>query len=66
VQVTLAEPLGAEVIAHFPLGAAAGARQLVTARLSPRSGARSGKPLRVAIDLERPYFFDPESQEAIG
>jgi len=66
VQVTLAEPLGAEVIAHFPLGAAAGARQLVTARLSPRSGARSGKPLRVAIDLERLYFFDPESQEAIG
>jgi hypothetical protein len=38
----------------------------VTARLSPRSGARSGKPLRVAIDLERLYFFDPESQEAIG
>src|SRR4029079_2051699 len=66
VQVTLAEPLGAEGIAHFPLGAAAGARQLVTARLSPRSGARSGKPLRVAIDLERLYFFDPESQQAIG
>jgi len=66
VQVTLAEPLGAEVIAHFPLGAAAGAGPLVTARLSPRSGARSGKPLRVAIDLERLYFFDPESQEAIG
>jgi multiple sugar transport system ATP-binding protein len=37
----------------------------VTARLSPRSEARSGKPLRVAIDLERLYFFDPESQEAI-
>jgi multiple sugar transport system ATP-binding protein len=66
VQVTLAEPLGAEVIAHFPLGAPAGAGPLVTARLSPRSGARSGKPLRVAIDLERLYFFDPESQEAIG
>ena len=66
VQVTLAEALGAEVIAHFPLGAASEAGPLVTARLSPRSGARSGKPLRVAIDLERLYFFDPESQEAIS
>ena len=66
VQVTLAEPLGAEVIAHFPLGAVDDARPLVTARLSPRSAARSGEPLRVAIDLERLYFFDPESQEAIS
>src|SRR3954463_16556314 len=66
VQVTLAEPLGAEVIAHFPLGAVDDARPLVTARLSPRSAARSGEPLRVAIDLERLYFFDPESREAIS
>jgi multiple sugar transport system ATP-binding protein len=66
VQVTLAEPLGAEVIAHFPLGVAPDAGRLVTARLSPRSGARSGKPLRIAIDLERLYFFDPESDEAIS
>jgi multiple sugar transport system ATP-binding protein len=66
VQVTLAEALGAEVIAHFPLGAPDDARPLVTARLSPRSAARSGEPLRVAIDLERLYFFDPESQEAIS
>ncbi|HEX3238363.1 MAG TPA: sn-glycerol-3-phosphate ABC transporter ATP-binding protein UgpC [Gaiellaceae bacterium] len=65
VQVKLAEALGAEVIAHFPLGAGDDASSLVTARLSPRSQARSGKPLQVAIDLERLYFFDPESQEAI-
>jgi multiple sugar transport system ATP-binding protein len=65
VQVKLAEALGAEVIAHFPLGAGDDAGSLVTARLSPRSQARSGKPLQVAIDLERLYFFDPESQEAI-
>ena len=37
----------------------------MTARLSPRSAARSGQPLRVVIDLERLYFFDPESEEAI-
>jgi multiple sugar transport system ATP-binding protein len=66
VQVKLAEALGAEVIAHFPLGSADEAGRLVTARLSPRSEARTGRPLRVAIDLERLYFFDPETQEAIG
>jgi multiple sugar transport system ATP-binding protein len=66
VQVKLAEALGAEVIAHFPLDAADDGGPLVTARLSPRSEARSGKPLRVAIDLDRLYFFDPESQEAIS
>jgi multiple sugar transport system ATP-binding protein len=83
VRVTLAEALGAEVIAHFPLAGdveraavavgsdlpaletAADAGPLLTARLSPRSGARSGPPLRVAIDVERLYFFDPETEEAI-
>ncbi len=83
VRVTLAEALGAEVIAHFPLAGdveavavAAGpespaleavedAGPLLTARLSPRSAARSGQPLRVAIDVERLHFFDPESDEAI-
>jgi multiple sugar transport system ATP-binding protein len=83
VRVTLAEALGAEVIAHFPLAGeveraavavgsdlpaletAADAGPLLTARLSPRSGARSGQTLRVAIDVERLYFFDPETEEAI-
>jgi multiple sugar transport system ATP-binding protein len=87
VRVTLAEALGAEVIAHFPIAArsAAGAASLVaardaesplldslsdgstllTARLSPRTGAGSGRPLRVAIDVERLHFFDPETEEAV-
>jgi multiple sugar transport system ATP-binding protein len=83
VRVTLAEPLGAEVIAHFPLTAelepvpvavgpdsppleaAAQEGPLLTARLSPRSRARSGEPLRVAIDVGRLHFFDPESELAI-
>jgi hypothetical protein len=38
---------------------------LLTARLSPRSAARTGQPLRVAIDVERLHFFDPETDEAI-
>ena len=83
VRVTLAEALGAEVIAHFPLAGdvepvaagvlpespalevAAAAGPLLTARLSPRSRARSGQPLRVAIDADRLHFFDPESDDAI-
>ena len=84
VRVTLAEPLGAEVIAHFPLAGdveqvtagaapespaletAAEAGPLLTARLSPRSTARSGQPLQVVIDVERLHFFELESGEAIG
>ena len=87
VHVTLAEALGAEVIAHFPLAArsAAGAASLVaargsesplleaedgggavlTARLGPRTSARSGQPLRVSVDVERLHFFDPQSEAAI-
>jgi multiple sugar transport system ATP-binding protein len=83
VRVTLAEALGAEVIAHFPLAgdvepvavgavpetpaleAVGDAGPHLTARLSPRSAARSGQPLRIAIDVERLHFFDPESDAAI-
>ena len=38
---------------------------MITARLSPRSGAQTGKPLRVAIDCERMHFFDPETEASI-
>jgi multiple sugar transport system ATP-binding protein len=83
VQIKLAEALGSEVIAHFPLGgvteatdaapasevplleAASASGVSLTARLSPRSSARTGQPLRVVIDLERLHFFDPETDEAI-
>ena len=83
VRITIAEALGSEVIAHFPLEgevepvavggapdspsleAATDTGVLLTARLSPRSGARSGKPLRVSIDVERLHFFDPETDQAI-
>jgi multiple sugar transport system ATP-binding protein len=94
VDVSLAEPMGAELIAHFPLdarpwgpsGAAAmdggnpdadnaaaaalmaaeaGTDTLVTARLSARSDARTGEPLRVVLDAERLHFFDPETEDSI-
>jgi multiple sugar transport system ATP-binding protein len=95
VRVTLAEPMGAEVIAHFPIAAdsvlhsetmvaarggeekedagrllqLAGGRDtgevVLTARLNTRSRAQSGEPLRVAVDVERLHFFDPETEESI-
>jgi multiple sugar transport system ATP-binding protein len=58
VQVALAETMGAEIVAHLDGG--------LVARLSPRSRAETGHPLRVAVDTERLHFFDPETEAAIG
>jgi multiple sugar transport system ATP-binding protein len=94
VDVSLAEPMGAELIAHFPLDACSvgpeagasvrggdadtddaaalalmaadvGGDMIVTARLSPRSRAETGAPLRVSLDAERLHFFDPETEASI-
>jgi multiple sugar transport system ATP-binding protein len=71
VEVALAEALGAEVIAHFPLAARPfagpddGSAATLTARLSPRSRAETGRPLRLAVDVERLHFFDPETEACI-
>jgi multiple sugar transport system ATP-binding protein len=94
VSVSLAEPMGAEVIAHFSVPASpvtsagsvaaladpratedarfldlvAGAEEgdvALTARLSPRSRARTGEPLRLAVDVERLHFFDVDTEDAI-
>jgi multiple sugar transport system ATP-binding protein len=95
VRVSLAEAMGAQLIAHFPVAAgpvvtsstvvaavdgededeaAASLRLLIagdrgnaifTARLNPRSRARTGGSLRVTVDPERLHFFDPETEEAI-
>jgi multiple sugar transport system ATP-binding protein len=44
---------------------AAGDRTTVLARLSPRTVARAGEPLEVALDTQRLHFFDPVSGTAI-
>jgi multiple sugar transport system ATP-binding protein len=44
----------------------AGGKSLWTARVSSRSGARSGQPLELAVDTTRLHFFDPASGESIG
>jgi multiple sugar transport system ATP-binding protein len=92
VQVTLAESMGAEVIAYFPVAghehaavqaptapegnesdaalalagrAAASGELTLTARLSPRSAAATGRSLRVVVDTARLHFFDPDSEASI-
>ena len=96
VEISLAEPMGAEVIAHFPIAAEplvgstaqalargedesheaaasltllatdSSGEALITARMSPRCGARTGEPLRIVLDAERMHFFDPETENALG
>ncbi len=77
VDVALAEPLGAELIAHFPLsGNSSKARSVpptcrrtaettLTARLSPLSSARAGRRLRLAVNVDRLHFFDEETEQQI-
>jgi len=48
------------------VAALAGGKSLWTARVSSRSGARSGQPLELAVDTSRLHFFDPASGESIG
>ena len=76
VDVALAEPLGAELIAHFPLpgntppAESTGAleetaERTLTARLSPLSSARAGRRLRLAVNVDRLHFFDEETEQRI-
>ena len=86
--VTLAEPLGAEVMAHFELAAprvvtrdtvelaedigapgtdlaASGDKATLIARLDPKTTAATGRRIRLLLDPESLYFFDPETEEAL-
>jgi multiple sugar transport system ATP-binding protein len=40
---------------------AEGGQAVIVARFDPRSGARVGDAVEVAVDLERLHFFDPET-----
>jgi len=66
IQVTTAraESLGSELVVYFSINGAAASRPL-TARLDRRTAVREGTSTRIGVDLERLYFFDPESGAAI-
>jgi multiple sugar transport system ATP-binding protein len=68
VTVALAEPMGAETIAHLHVN---GERTDVleeaalVARLNPRTSAETGSRVRIAVDVERLHFFDQETEAAL-
>ena len=43
-----------------------GDRTIVIARCNPRTTARVGEPMRIAVDTSRLHYFDPGSGQAIG
>jgi multiple sugar transport system ATP-binding protein len=65
VTIALAEPLGSEVVVHFevdtpPVIAPDGVDLAgFTARLHPRTAVRSGRTVKLAVDVERLHLFDP-------
>jgi multiple sugar transport system ATP-binding protein len=61
VTVDLAEPLGAETIVHFEVAPGAA----FTARLSPRTTVRAGRPVKLAVDIDRLHLFDPPSGQSL-
>ncbi|HEX8933940.1 MAG TPA: sn-glycerol-3-phosphate ABC transporter ATP-binding protein UgpC [Pseudonocardiaceae bacterium] len=62
--VARAESLGSELLVYLSINGAAGSRPL-TARLDRRAAVREGAPARIGIDLQRLYFFNPQSGAAI-
>jgi multiple sugar transport system ATP-binding protein len=58
--------LAAETGLEEPDVTAGGGRAIWVARVSPRSAAREGEPLRLTVDTGQLHFFDPESGTAIG
>jgi multiple sugar transport system ATP-binding protein len=60
VTVDLAEPLGAETIVHFDVAGVP-----FTARLSPRTSVRTGRPVKLAVDVQRLHLFDPTTGQSL-
>jgi len=79
VTVDLVEALGSELLVHFDAGAPVvitdderemteGLDEVATAfvgRLDPRSRARQGDSVELAVDTARVHVFDPETGDAI-
>jgi multiple sugar transport system ATP-binding protein len=78
--VSLTEALGSDLIVHAELDAESVAaeddvdvdlevsegKSLVTARLSPQSGVKPGRPVRLHVDMEHVHFFAPDSGAALA
>jgi multiple sugar transport system ATP-binding protein len=62
--VARTESLGSELLVYFSMNGVTASRPL-TVRLDRRAAVQQGAPTRIGVDLERLYFFDPESGAAI-
>ena len=58
--VKVYELLGAEVFLYFDVNGTQ-----VTARVDPRTTAKTGDPIRFAFDMEKSHFFDKETELTI-
>ena len=74
--VSLTEALGSDLLLHFPLDAPSVEAgdpdalegiedRMVIARVHPRSTARPGATVELAVDTEGLHFFDPQTEAAI-
>ena len=59
-EVKLHEMLGSEIYLYFDFNGVP-----MTARVNARSKARIGDTVKLALDLTKAHFFDPETEEAI-
>jgi multiple sugar transport system ATP-binding protein len=60
------EMLGTENLVHAELDTGGGTTATVVARFDARTHPRLGEPLGLVVEVERLYFFDPESGAVIG
>ena len=60
-EVDVTESMGNELILYLLLDG----KQFL-ARVDPRTDARPGQKIQVAMDIERLHMFDPETSESIG
>jgi len=60
----LAGDVGREALEAAEQSAERG-ESIFLARLNPRTGAREGEPIELAVDVRRLHFFDPETGEGI-
>ena len=58
--INVYELLGAEVFLYFDVNGTQ-----VTARVDPRTTAKTGDPIKFAFDMEKAHFFDKETELAI-
>ena len=59
-KINVYELLGAEVFLYFDVDGTQ-----ITARVDPRTTAKTGDPIRFAFDMEKAHFFDKETELTI-